>query len=83
MWYELSVKQQYDVKLLILHAQQKREIRGFDYIVCSLGTFLRVIYLDTFDFENDCHFDFVLPDNAFVILFVHSDFTILGMKSRP
>lgn len=40
LWYKLPQKQQADVHLLLLYAQQEREIRGYGYVHCSMQMFL-------------------------------------------
>lgn len=41
-WYKLPVKQQMNIKLLIIYSQITREISGYGYIACSMPIFLRV-----------------------------------------
>lgn len=41
-WYKLEVRQQRDLNFLLKYTQQEREIKGFDFVSCSLQTFLRV-----------------------------------------
>lgn len=42
LWYKLNVKDQKSINFLIMYAQTERNIKGFNFIECSLGTLLRV-----------------------------------------
>lgn len=42
VWYKLDARDQLDLKFLISYAQQNREITGFNFVVCSIQTFLKV-----------------------------------------
>lgn len=42
LWYKLTVKQQKSIQFLILFAQKEYEIKGFNFVECSLYTLLRI-----------------------------------------
>lgn len=41
-WYKLQLRQQRDLKFLLMYTQQEREIKGLNFVSCSLQTFLLV-----------------------------------------
>lgn len=42
LWYKLPVKQQYDMQFLLQYSQFERKIMGFNFVECSMPSFLKV-----------------------------------------